>query len=929
VQTPGAIVGLAPDSVYDALSSRSDGLTEGEVRERLTIFGPNVLRSHARFHYLRSLARHGANFFSILLYFSAIVCFVAELLEPGQSMSVLGVALLGVAIVNALFAWGQEARAERAMQALRKFLPQVVRVRREGQESHVLAESLVPGDVILVGEGDRIPADARLIATTDLLVNNAPLTGESRSQALHQHADRGTVLESRNVVLAGCSVLRGNGEAVVFATGHRTELGRIAAMSRDIRRPLSPLQRETRRMVRVLTMIAASMGLLFFVYSLFAGRPLWVSVVFMMGIIVANVPEGLLPTLTLALSIAGVRMAKKQVLVRCLEAVETLGAVHVVCTDKTGTLTRNQLRIDALIDPEHGEPMIERGRLRALLTAALIASDVRGKTGVVAESVSLDASHRGVESWSTWTGDPLDVAVVDRFAEQFGMAGEMMAKTRRHFPFDLERRRQAGIYADGERVLFAVKGAWESLRPLLRTIAAADGTTPADAAALKNGDEIVHRIASRGQRVIAVAECELPALPGPNAREESLEQRLTLRGFVALSDPLRDDVPAAVKACRDAGIDVILITGDHPDTAEAVARQAGILEATEPGEVLLGRDLQRLGQDELMLRLNAGLRVFARTTPEQKMKIVDALSRLGRVVAMTGDGVNDAPALKAADVGIAMGRSGTDVARESADIVLLDDNFASIVAGIEEGRAVYDNIKKFTTYVLASNVPEMFPFLAYVTLPVPLGLTVIQILSIDLGTDLIPAIGLGQEPPESAVMHVPPRARDAHLLSWPVLSRAYLFLGAIEAAYSLLLFFLVLREGGWVWGQELTANDRLYHSATAVTLIAVVWMQIGNLLACRSEHTLRLNRDFFRNRLAVFGVVLEMLFVWAVVRFPPLQVVLETAPVAWYWILLASLGVVVLPGAEWLRRRFAMDRARPDDARSAKSRSTNSVTGMA
>jgi sodium/potassium-transporting ATPase subunit alpha len=904
-------------------------LTEGEVCERLTIFGPNVLRSQSRSRHLRSLARHGANFFSILLYVSAAVCFLAESLEPGQSMSVLGVALLGVAIVNALFAWGQEARAERAMQALRKFLPQFVRVRRGGRESQVLAESLVPGDVILVGEGDRIPADARLVATTDLLVNNAPLTGESRSQALHPHADRGSALESRNVILAGCSVLRGQGEAMVFATGDRTEFGAIAAMSRDIRRPLSPLQRETRRMVRVLTMIAASMGLLFFVYSLIAGRPLWVSVVFMMGIIVANVPEGLLPTLTLALSIAGVRMAKKQVLVKCLEAVETLGAVHVICTDKTGTLTRNQLRIDALIDPECGEPMIDPGGLRAILTASLIASDVRCKTGVVAESLSLDASHRGVELWSTYTGDPLDVAVVDRFAEQFGMAGEILAKTRRHFPFDLEKRRQAGVYVDGERVLFAVKGAWESLRPLIRTIDAAGGRTSADSTALENCDGIVHRIASLGQRVIAVAECELPALPGRNTREESLEQRLTLRGFLALSDPLRDDVPAAVKACREAGIDVILITGDHPDTAEAVARQAGILDAADPRQVLVGRDLQRLGQDELMLRLNAGLRVFARTTPEQKMKIVDALSRLGRVVAMTGDGVNDAPALKAADVGIAMGRSGSDVARESADIVLLDDNFASIVAGIEEGRAVYDNIKKFTTYVLASNVPEMFPFLAYVTMPVPLGLTMIQILSIDLGTDLIPAIGLGQEPPEPAVMKVPPRARDAHLLSWPVLLRAYLFLGAIEAAYSLLLFFLVLREGGWVWGQQLAADDRLYRSATAVTLIAVVWMQIGNLFACRSEHTLRLNRDFFRNRLAVLGVVLEVLFAWAVVRFTPLQMVLETAPVAGHWFLLASLGVVILPAAEWLRRRFVMEAAQPGIARSAKSRTTTSVTGTA
>ncbi len=328
-------------------------------------------------------------------------------------------------------------------------------------------------------------------------------------------------------------------------------------------------------------------------------------------------------------------------------------------------------------------------------------------------------------------------------------------------------------------------------------------------------DAIVQRMSAQGQRVIAVAHRRLERLPDPKAKEESLEQSLVLSGFLALDDPIREEVPAAVANCHNAGIRVLLITGDHPDTAEAIARQCGILpeagQAKLPGRlqtcptssVLLGTELETLREQQLIERLRGGVTVFARTTPEQKMKIVTALKRLGHVVGMTGDGVNDAPALKAADVGIAMGVGGTDVAREVADIVLLDDNFASIVAGVEEGRGVFANIQKFTTYVLASNIPEIVPFLLYVVLPVPLGLTVIQILSIDLGTDLLPAIGLGQEPPERDAMKRPPRRANERLLSFSLMATAYLFLGIIQAAWSLFMFFLVLVQGGWQWGQEL------------------------------------------------------------------------------------------------------------------------------
>jgi sodium/potassium-transporting ATPase subunit alpha len=882
------------DEVFPLLHSRSTGLTDAEVQSRLDEIGPNQLEQERSLRWAKCLASQFVNFFSILLEISAVACFIAERMQPGEGMAVLGWALLGVSLLNALFAFAQEWRAELAMEELRKFLPQRVRVRRQGQIREILSDELVPGDVLLLSEGDRIPADGRLVEATDLLANNAPLTGESRSQALRCTAAKGQLIDSPNIVFAGCSVLRGSGTAVVFATGHRTEFGKIAALSRDIRRPLSPLARETSRMVRILTVVAVTMGLLFFAYGIATGRSLWINIVFMLGIIVANVPEGLLPTMTLALSMASLRMARKQVLVKGLAAIETLGAVHVICTDKTGTLTRNELAISGIVDGVTGDPIATASHLQALLKAAVIASEVRRMDG-------------------RYTGDSLDVVAVNRYAQSVGSPEAILDATRRHFPFDLQKRREAGLFANGGEVLFAIKGAWESLRPLIHSIAHPNSSAhvPADVRTLAACDAIVHRLSTQGQRVIAIASCPLASMPTATAPEESLEQRLMLQGFMTLDDPLRPEVLEAVARCHTAGIRVIMITGDHPDTASAIARRCGILVDGSDGHVLRGDQLEHLREEELIQRLQAGVVVFARTTPDQKTKIVMALKRLGGVVAMTGDGVNDAPALKAADVGMAMGEGGTDVAREAADIVLLDNNFAAIVAGVEEGRAVFRNIQKFTTYVLASNIPEIVPYLLFIVLPVPLALTVIQILSIDLGTDLLPAIGLGQEPPKPDTMQQPPREQNARLLSWPVMRTAYLFLGLIQACYSLLLFFLVLVQGGWLWGQELATADPLYRSATGITLSSVVLMQVGNVIGRRSQLVSGLTRDLLRNKLMLAGIATEVAFSWAILYAEPVQRVLRTGPVVWQIYALAWLGIPLIYLADLARKQYSRQSRAP------------------
>ncbi len=886
---PRQIHNVAPKQVYALLHSRADGLDAAEVAERRRDVGANTLEVTERLRWLRILVRQFINFFTVLLDVSAAICFVADVIQPGEGMNVLGWALLGVSVLNALFSFIQEYRAEHAMEELRKLLPQTVTARRGGADVEVLAADLVPGDVLLVREGDKVPADARLVECHDLLVNNAPLTGESRPVRLAADAVETPLIESRNLLFAGCVVLRGAGVAVVFATGFRTEFGKIATLSREVRRKPSPLEIETAHMVRVLTVIAVTMGAVFFAYGVFAGRSLWVNLVFMMGIIVANVPEGLLPTFTLSLAMGSLRMARRNVLVKSLNAVEALGAVHVVCTDKTGTLTQNRLALTRVADPAAGDDVAEPTRRAAILETALAASDLRRDRSGLA-------------------GDPLDVALADAFAAAGGDVDAAMAAAVRAFAFDPELRRAAGVARRNGGWAFAVKGAWESIRPMISAIETPDGDRAvADPAALSAADAAVQRLAADGHRVIALAWRRLDAAPAADAPRESLERELTLAAFLGLEDPLRPEVPDAVARCRTAGIRTIMVTGDHPTTAEAVARRAGMVaaDAAAGAATLTGDALDGMRKRELVAKLESGLTVFARTTPEQKWKIVSALHDLGLVVAVTGDGVNDAPALKAADVGVAMGRSGTDVAREAAQVILLDDNFASIVAGVEEGRTIFANIRKFTNYVLVSNGPEILPYLIYMLLPVPLALTVIQILSIDLGTDIVPSMALGREPPEPGVMKEPPRGHRQALLTLPLIVHSYLFLGLIEAAFSFSLFFWVLTAGGWQWGQDLPASDPLYHSATGIALASIVLMQIGNLFGRRSRLGSGLTRDAFANPLLVAGVAFEAAFSWAILYYPPVGAVLGTGPVAAEVYFVAWLGPLLIFGLDYARKLVA------------------------
>jgi sodium/potassium-transporting ATPase subunit alpha len=876
---------LEAAAVFHALGSRSEGLSSAEAVERSQQVGANSVKASDPWRLVRNLLSQLTNFFTLLLFLAAGISFFAEYVQPGQSMHILGWALLAVALLNALFCFFQEFKAEQAMAALQQFLPVNVEVLRSNLVVMLPAEQIVPGDLLLLKEGDRIPADARLIEAKALLISNAPLTGESQPCAMTADPVSGRLIESSNIVFAGGLVLKGSGIAVVFATGLRTEFGKLAYLSQAIQRSPSHLERQIAHMTKVLTVVAVGLGGAFFIYGVLSGRSLWINLVFMMGIIVANVPEGLLPTFTLALAMGSLRMARKNVLVTSLNAVEAFGATQVICTDKTGTLTQNKLAVTSMVHYPSMTEVADASLRQQLLEMALGAGDI-------------NTTEQG------FSGDPLDVAIAEAFSKNGGNVALSEENRHHFFPFDVDKRRAAGIVTINGQLYFVVKGAWESLSPFLGGLVGVEGEiTAANEESLARGEQTMTELAADGYRVVAVAYKALEGLGETIPEQEQLEQDLLLAGFLGVEDPIRDEVPAALDKCYTAGIKVIMITGDHPQTAKSVAVRCGIVPGNAPDQVMMtGEALENLSESEIGAAIENGVCLFARTSPAQKMKIVLALKSMNLVVAMTGDGVNDAPALKAADIGIAMGKSGTDVARASAQIILLDDNFASIVAGIEEGRTVFFNIRKFTNYVLVSNGPEIIPYLLYILFPVPLALSVIHILSIDLGTDIVPSMALGQEPPDPEVMRQPPSGQGLHLLSPGLVLHSYLFLGLLEAIWSLSLFFYVLHVGGWQYGTELALNSPLYHSAAGIALSSILLMQIGNLIGRRYTFRSGLDLGIFKNRLMLGGIIIQLVFSWALLYWPPMQNILGTGPVSWQIYLFACLGMPFIFGVDYARK---------------------------
>jgi magnesium-transporting ATPase (P-type) len=895
-----------------ALGVGRDGLNMAEVAERLARYGHNSLPRLRRRPWYLEMAANSIHLFALLLWAGAGLAWVA-------GMPQLAWAIIAVILINGLFSFWQEYQAERAVEALEALLPRQVTVRRDGQPHLVLTSEIAPGDLLLLSEGEAIPADARLISAERLRLDDSALTGESRPiprtvESIGVAPDAGAAMLS-NMVFAGTTVASGRGEAVVFATGANTEFGRIAQLTQAQDERPSPLQRELKRVTRFVTILAVGLGIAFFIIGVKLGGLSPASgFLFAIGIIVANVPEGLLPTLTLALALGVKRMARRRALVKRLSAVETLGATTIILTDKTGTLTENEMTARELwagganyrLSGIGYEPVGELAHVGGAENDPVAIAEMLRAAALCCDA-HLVAPQNNQRRW-TAIGDPTEAAILAA-AAKLDLSQERLSAWPRlaELPFDSTRKRMTTIQRFDGAAVACVKGAPGEIFARCVAVRLRGGPTPFDDQWRRRAEAAHDAMARSGLRVLAVATRSVDAgLQADDGwRVEDVERDLTLLGMIAMEDPPRPEVPSAVAACRQAGVRVVMVTGDHGLTAAAIGREIGLSDGD--ARVVTSVELDSLNDERLAGLLDTRDVIFARVTPEHKLRLVEACQRKGEVVAVTGDGVNDAPALKRADIGVAMGITGTDVAREAADMVLADDNFASIVAAIEEGRAVYDNVRKFVTYIFASNIPEIVPFIVFVLFRIPLPLTVMQILAVDLGTDLLPALALGAESPEPAVMRRSPRSRRERLLNLPTLLRAYGWLGMIEAALSLSGYFFAYWLTGWRQGAPLAVSGIVYVTATTMTLASIVACQVGAAFACRSSHQSSWRLGFASNRWLLIGIAVEVALLLLLIYALPLQSVFGLAPLGIeHWLLLAAFGPLLLVCEEGRKAAWRM-----------------------
>ncbi len=860
------------------------GLTEGEAARRLSVHGPNEVRAARPVSPWHIFAEQFRNVLIIILL---IATALSAFLGHGAEAVVITVIVLFAVVLGFV----QEYRAERSMEALRRMAAPAAQVIRDGNEVRIPSQTLVPGDLVVLPTGNRVPADLRLLEAVNLLVDEAALTGESvpvlkDADAL---ADPGQAVgDLSNMAFAGTTVSRGRGRGVVVATGMETEFGRIARMLETVETERTPLQKNLDRVGRALACSACVVVTLIVALGVVRGQPFLEMFLFGIALAVAVVPEALPAVVTISLAIGVQRMVRRNALIRRLPAVETLGSTSVICSDKTGTLTRDEMtarvlctsgerwevsgegyepRGSFLCEGEEAEPS---GAVKMLLLAGALASDVH----------LVQTPEEG--RWEV-TGDPTEGALVVAAAKAGMDKSALDSRFPRigEIPFSSETKRMTTLHDTPDGVVAYAKGAPEVI------LAACSHRIVGTESVFLDEEEraaVLHEareMAGKALRVLAMA-CK----PGAGIRDA--EQGMTFLGLVGMIDPPRPEAGAAVLTCKQAGIRVSMITGDHPLTARAVAREIGILGE---GEVVTGTELESLDDAELA-REAQRIEVYARVSPAHKLRVVTALQQAGQVVAMTGDGVNDAPALKKADIGIAMGITGTDVSREAAAMTLLDDNFASIVAAVEEGRGIFENIRKYLMYLISSNTGEILLMAAAVLGGLPLPLSAVQILYVNLATDGLPALALSVDPPEPDLMRRPPREADAGIFTRPVV---FLMLvgGIWSAVVNLALFTGALRCGFPV------------EKAMSMTFVSLVLIQFVKAYNYRSDRHSAFRRPF-ANRWLNLAVLWELLLLFLVMTVPFLRTAFGTARLTLQeWLLVAAVACTVVPVIEagkWMVR---------------------------
>ncbi|MDP2274932.1 MAG: cation-translocating P-type ATPase [Archangium sp.] len=871
---------LSTGDALAKLNSNDKGLTDAEAARRLAEVGPNELRATERVSAWRILLAQFKNVL-ILILLGATVLSVAM----GHGLESLVIAV--IVLFAVLLGFVQEYRAERAIESLKKLAAPHANVLRGGEEKKVPAREVVPGDVVMLHTGDRVPADARLLEAVNLQAEEAALTGESLPIEKHTQTLSGElpVGDRKNIVHAGTALTYGRGRAVVAATGMQTEFGRIASMLDTVETSKTPLQKNLDKVGSVLAKVALVVVALVVVLGLVRGQPFVEMLIFGIALAVAVVPEALPAVVTISLALGLQRMVKRNALIRRLPAVETLGSTSVICSDKTGTLTKDEMTVRRLfvageVLEVSGAGYEPKGELTREGQKVELSAPVRLllEAGVLASDAKLVKGHDGAE-WSV-LGDPTEGALVVVAAKVGIDKSALDAERPRQgeVPFTSESRRMATLH--GTSVF--VKGAPEVLLGACSHFEGVNGAVAFDATGREKVLGAAEQFAGEALRVLAIAH-------KPNGSLQQLDDGLVLLGLVGMIDPPRPEAFDAIAKCESAGIRAVMITGDHPETAEAVARELGILKQ---GRVVTGRELEAMDEAQLARDIEH-IDVFARVSPAHKLRIVTALQAGGHTVAMTGDGVNDAPSLRKADIGIAMGITGTDVSRDAAAMTLTDDSFASIVAAVEEGRRVFGNIKKYLMYLLSSNIGEIGLMVGASLLGLPLPLTAVQILWVNLATDGLPALALAVDPPEDDLMKRHPRDGKVGIFTRPVI--ALMLAGGVWS--------MLVNVSLFAWAQQ---SGRGLAEAMSMTFVSLVLIQFFKAYSYRSDRRSVLHKPF-ANKWLNIAVGWEFVLLFAILYVPFFQNLFDTfALSAIDWLVIAGAAFTVVPVLEftkWLERR--------------------------
>ncbi|QQS45731.1 MAG: cation-translocating P-type ATPase [Acidobacteriota bacterium] len=893
------------EALRDLGSNVEQGLDEAEVKRRQEQYGPNQLIDRGGKSPWRILWEQLTSVMVIILIIAALISAVLGDYKDAA-------AIAAIVVLNTILGFSQEYRAEKAMAALKKLAVPMIRAIRGGRVREVSATSLVPGDIILLEQGNLAPADCRLVESASLRLQEAALTGESVpvEKSIEPLAAETLPPGDRlNIAFMGTLVTYGHGKALVVSTGMETELGRIATMIQTVEREPTPLQRRLDHLGRRLAV--AALLLVGFIFGLGWMRGEDIKLLFLtaVSIGVAAVPEGLPAVVTISLALGAQRMLKRQALIRKLPAVEALGSVTVICSDKTGTLTENRMTASVfnIADDRSGMIELSRDGSRHGIPSDRPALGILLLGGALCNDARLNRTESGPEPFEA-IGDPTEAAMVQA-AGRFGLMKDDLDRIlprRSEVPFTSERKRMSTVHArpssppqglqpelwsdngpfSSQLVVF-VKGAVDSLIEISKEIWVNGAPQPLDDRWRERIISVNDKLAADGMRVLGVAFRSLDRLPA-EITEETLERDLIFVGMLGMIDPARPEVQEAVATCKSAGIHAIMITGDHPLTARTIAREIGFLTRNK---VLTGHDLAALSTGALAEEVE-NVTVFARVSPEHKLNIVDALKQKGHIVAMTGDGVNDAPALKKADIGIAMGITGTDVAKEASEMVLLDDNFATIVAAVREGRVIYDNARKFIKYVLTTNSGEIWVMILAPFLGMPLPLLPLQILWMNLVTDGLPALALGVEPAEEDVMQRPPHPPSESIFAHG--------LGLHIILIGLLTGLLSLVMGWWYWKADI-------HSWQTMIFTTLTFSQMAHVMAIRSDHNSLFHQGIFSNKPLIGAVFLTFVLQLGLIYIPALQGIFRTVPLSigefTLSILLSSIVFVCVEAEKWNRRR--------------------------